>query len=49
MSPQEKAVAACSQAAAAAPLVLAAGVALLWLSQPSVFWAPCPILSALLS
>jgi hypothetical protein len=35
-------------AAAAAPLALAGLVALLWCVQPTVFWAPCPILSMLL-
>lgn len=31
-----------------APLALAGLAAILWISQPSIFWAPCPILSALL-
>jgi hypothetical protein len=39
---------ASSQAASAAPLAFAGLVALLWVSQPSLFWAPCPLLSPLL-
>lgn len=40
--------AAARQACAAAPLAVAGAVAVLWVAAPSVFYAPCPILSVLL-